>query len=983
MEAVEAGNFTFLFANVGSTRLWQQLPEAMQQAHVIYEAAIRRAIEEQGGHLFQVVSGDFYAAFTEASAAIAAAVAIQQAISAAVWPAAIDKLQVRVALHSGPAEVRDDNYQASPTLNRLSRILAASHAGQMLISDVTAQLAGSPPAANVQLRDFGERRLRDVPQSMRLYQLLAPNLPTDFPPLKTLDRRPNNLPAPPTSFIGRESDVAAVATLLRSPAVRLVTLSGFGGSGKTRLSLEVAADLLDEYEHGVFFVPLAPISDPTMVISTIAHTLGLQEHGGEVVGETLKQYLRDKQMLLVLDNFEQVVAAAPLISDLLAAAPQLKALVSSRERLGIADEFDYAVTPLALPDLDHPPSLAELSACPVIKLFVQRAQAVKFDFALTAANAADVAAICVRLDGLPLAIELAAAHSNTLDPSQILTQLRDRLSLLVVGWRNLPARQRSLRGAIEWSYDLLTPPQKLLFRRLAVFVGGWDEPAARQVCSGEGITEQEVAQLLAQLADKSLIQTQAQGEAMRYMMLETIREYALRVVAEVQTEITRYTMGQEIQEYAHEQLAISGTLATLRQRHADYYLALAEQAHPFLSTSAQATWLARLEMEKNNINAALTWVWERQQTEPLLRLVVAVWPFWHMRGYLHEGRNWLEIAAAMSAGQVSWLRAKALNAATAIANIQGDTGAAAKFGAESLAIARQLDDRPSIAAVLNTMGTIAIGVGNYAQAREILTEALAIERELGNQSRSAVIASNLAVAAEEMGDLQSATTIYQETLAIYRELGNQRVIALVLSNLGNISIKQGYIAAAREYLIEAKRVSEEGGSKDGNGEIIGNLGRLAELDGDFDLAQAMYEQSLAMYEEVDDHQGVASQLPNLANLARKQGNFAHAHEMYRRSMAVMIEDNFRGEIPRLLEGLAQLAADEGQPAQAARLLGAAAAWRMAIAKPLAGVEVEPVAALTEQLTAQLGAGFATLFDEGGAMSEEQAIQYALDWVSQR
>src|ERR1700674_512237 len=455
------GTITFLFTDIeGSTRLWERHHAAMQQALAHHDAILRDAIESNDGYLVKTTGDGAHAAFAIAADAIAASLAAQRALTAHAWGEL--SFRSRMAMHSGAAEQRGgDDY--GPALNRAARLMEAGHGGQILLSLATEELVRDHLPAEVALRDMGERRLKDLIRPERVFQVIASDLRADFPPLKTLDARPNNLPAQTTPFIGREKEIRAIKEQLSNANVRLLTLSGVGGAGKTRLALQAAADMVDDFEHGVFCVPLAALSDPALVLQTIAQAFDVREAAGRKLKEQLKDHLREKQMLLVLDNFEQVIDAAPLISDLLAAAPRLKVLVTSREVLRLSGETDYPVPPLALPDLKRLPPLERLAQYEAVALFIERAVAVKPRFGITNENASAVAEICHRLDGLPLAIELAAARTRVLAPQRILAELNHRLTFLRGGARDLPARQKTLHGTIDWSHDLLTGDEQQLF----------------------------------------------------------------------------------------------------------------------------------------------------------------------------------------------------------------------------------------------------------------------------------------------------------------------------------------------------------------------------------------------------------------------------------------------------------------------------------------------------------------------------------------
>src|SRR5215218_4985898 len=522
----EPHTLTFLFTDVeGSTFLWERNLKAMSEALVRHDEILRTAIEAYEGHVFKTVGDAFYAAFPRAPKALSAALDAQRALHHAEWEET-GPLRVRMALHTGAAEERDGDY-FGPSLNRVARLLSAGHGGQVLLSLATHELVRDELPEETGLRDLGERRLKDLSRPERVFQITSSSLPSEFPPLRTLDSRRNNLPTQPTPLVGREREVAQVCERLRSPAVRLLTLTGPGGTGKTRLGLQAAAELIDEFEGGTFFVPLAPITNPALVAPTIARVLGLTETGDQTLEELLRDYLRDRQTLLLVDNFEQVLGAAPLVTELLSAAPNLKVLTTSRILLRLYGEYEFAVPPLEVPDPGRRQSLEQVTQYEAVRLFIERARAAKADFAVTSDNAPEVAEICVRLDGLPLAIELAAARIKLLSPRAILDRLGDRLKLLTGGARNLPERQRTLRGAIEWSYDLLDAAERTLFTRAAVFSGGFTLEAMETVCDAGEELPLDIFEGASSLLDKSLLrQEEGTEDEPRFVMLETIHEYA-------------------------------------------------------------------------------------------------------------------------------------------------------------------------------------------------------------------------------------------------------------------------------------------------------------------------------------------------------------------------------------------------------------------------------------------------------------------------
>jgi len=802
MSDLPHGTVTFLFTDIeGSTRLWQAHREGMDAAYARHDAILREAIARHGGVVYKVIGDAFQVAFATAPQATAAGLQAQQALQAEPWDLP-EPLRVRMALHTGAVDPDPGGNYRSPVLNRLGRLLSAGHGGQVLLSAVTYELVRDHLPAGAALRDLGPHRLRDLYRPERVYQLTGTGLAATFPLLRTLDVHPNNLPIQPTPFIGREAAVAEARAMLIQTEVRLVTLTGPGGMGKTRLALQTAADLLERFADGVWFVDLAPVADPDLVASTIASTLGVEESGDQSLTAVLTAHLGDKEVLLVLDNFEQVVGAAPLVGELRAECPHLTVMVTSRIRLGLRGEYEFPVSPLTLPDPRQLPSIDRLNQYEAVRLFVGRALEARPDFAVTNANAPAVAAICVRLDGLPLAIELAAARIRMLPPPAMLKRLQDRLPLLTGGSRDLPLRQQTLRGTIAWSYDLLEPDEQALFRRLAVFAGGFTIEAAEAVAAGDEL-DLQLFDSLERLVEHSLVrQTETEGEP-RFSMLETIREFGL------------------------EQLETTGEAEEAQERHAACFLRLAEQAEPELTGPRQRQCLNQLEIEHDNLRAAMDWTLEHAR-EVALRLAAALWRFWYIHAHFTEGRVRLRQTLVAAATTPNRARAMALHGGSVLAAVQGELDRTKVLATEALECYQLISEQTGLAHCLNTLGDYESSRegGSSDRAAELYQEALDTYRAAGHTRGVAVVLTNLGNLAWDRGDNDQATSLHEEALTLYRQTGDERGVAWSLTNLGVLDRERAELQSATALLKDALSIYLALGDRNGVAEALEALGSV-------------------------------------------------------------------------------------------------------------------------------------------------------------
>jgi predicted ATPase/class 3 adenylate cyclase len=859
-----SGTVTFLFTDIeGSTALWERDSDAMAAAVAHHLELLDAAIAEHGGYHFQTVGDAVQAAFATAPDALAAAVRVQQIFAAEPWSLP-EPIRVRMALHAGEAtsDAAGDYHQV-PALNRLSRLLAVAHGGQIVLSEAARALVGDALPSSVTLHDLGEYRLRDLLEPERIWQVLAPGLESSFPPPRTLERHETNLPMQLTTLVGREAEIAHVSVLIERDSARLVTLTGPGGTGKTRLALAVAAEALDTFPDGVWFVDLAPLTDPALVIPGIAGVLGVREAGGQLLLRTVEAFLASKRLLLVLDNFEQILDAAPQLAELLTACPRLSMLVTSREPLQVRAEQQVPVAPLPLPPRERVLSLSELARVPAISLFVQRARAIVPDFALTEENAPAIVAICQRLDGLPLAIELAAARIRLLPPQALIERLERSLPVLTGGPRDAPARQRTLRDAIAWSHDLLEGDEPALFRRLAVFSGGWTLEAAEAVIGQDGVLD--VFTGITTLADKSLVRPLAATDPEpRFGMLETIREFGL------------------------EQLAAAGELDATRGRHAAYFVGYTETLSAELFQATKPELLERLANERDNIRAALAWLDQQSDEEAMIRLAAGMGWFWFVRGLGTEGISWLERARSPRSAVAPRIRAAALNWASVLTLPRKDHAASTELAALSVRLLRESgNESASLAMALLGHGRSTGYSGDRTTGKVLLEEALAVARVLGHPLFTGAALDSLAEFTFLDGDLERATILTTEALDLQRRHQPLWGTSFSLALLGEIALARSDLSAAGAYYGESMALAQALGDTTFLGAGLAAIGTIAADMGEAEHAVRLLGAAEAMSQVAGAWSFIAARGQNrraidTARMALGEESFAAAWEQGRR-----------------------------------------------------------------------------------------------------
>ncbi len=788
MAALPTGTVTFLFTDIeGSTRLAtesaEQFPKILERHH----ALLRQAFGANHGVEVMTEGDAFFVVFSSPLAAIEGASQAQRLLVGEAWPNGVE-VRVRMGMHTGEAVLGGDNY-VGLDVHRAARVAAAGHGGQVLLSETTRALVERGLPAGIGLRDMGRHRLKDLPTPEHIYQLELDGLPADFAAIRSLDGRPNNLPMPVTTFVGRERQIEEIKT--RLAASRLLTLTGPGGTGKTRLSIRVAEELLDDYRDGCWFVALDALREADLVPSTIAGALGVRVPGDKSAFEALSAWLAERQLLLVLDNFEQVTAAAPHIGQLLAAAPGLKVLATSRIPLHLYGESEYAVPPLAtVEELRAAANSAErLSQYEAVRLFIERAVAARSDFAVTNANAPAVAEICARLDGLPLAIELAAARVKLLAPDQILARLEQNMGVLASAAQDLPERQRTMRGAIDWSFNLLSADEQRLFARLSVFRGGLTLDSAEQVALDDSL-HPDIFDGLASLADKSLLRTVDAGAETRFAMLETIREYAT------------------------EKLTAAPDADEIRRRHAHHYFALAVASEPHLTGPDQAEWLDRLEREHDNLRAGFSRAPDLGLLDEALGAAGAIWRFWQQRGHFAEARGIYNRLLALT-GASPAARAKALIGAGGIAYWQNDFAVVKPWYGEAVELYESIGDTAGMAEALFNEAYVPLLEGDLQAAAAMARRAIELFAKVGDEPGTAKSQQILAFVLYYDSEPADAIKFLEQAAAIYRRYGNLFLLADTLGALSLPDANMANWASAAQHLREALAIFEQVGNGTG------------------------------------------------------------------------------------------------------------------------------------------------------------------------
>ncbi len=782
----------------------QQLGQGYVELQMVHHELLREAFRSNEGRELRTEGDSFFCVFASALDACHAAAAAQQSFAEHRWPEG-GALRVRIGLHTGEAPLMGDEY-IGLDVHHAARIAGAAYGGQVLVSEATQALVAGRLPERLQLRDLGLHRLRDLAGTEHLYQLLVEGVPDVFPALRTLDGTPNNLPTQLTSFVGRSEMVARAKRLVETS--RLLTLTGPGGIGKTRLSLQVAAETFDQFPDGVYFIALSAVRDPEVIPSVIAQAIGIPMTGNRLPLDMVIEHLRSRKTLLVIDNFEQLLPeAAGFPSTLLQASPNLKVIVSSRAPLRAYGEHEFPVEPLLIPDSTTHPSLDILSQYEAVKLFIERATAAKPDFYATNENAPAIAGICERVDGLPLAIELAAARIKLFSPQALYSRLEKSFSALGVGARDLPSRQQTLTGAIAWSYDMLDAPGRRLLARFSVFARGAGLEQAGAVCGPAEEVGDDVVTGLDELADQSLLRRVPDVEEPRLLMLQTIREFGA------------------------ERLQESGEAEVIRDRHAEAFAAMAEEVEGRLLGSERKAQLDRLARDHDNLRAALDWCISGHRTELALRLASAMWRFWQMRGHLHEGRSRIEAVLDLpGVDKHPAAHRRALEAAGGIAYWQADMHAAQAWYDDCLVLTRATGDKNAIAnAIYNDSFPLVVGRTDMARALPLLDEALGLFRELDDAPGIARCLWGIGNVHHFLQDYDAAVPPLEESIELFRKLGQGFGLGWSLHTRALVAINLGDPTTAQPLVTEALGLFSKAGDVSGIMILLDDSAQIARL----------------------------------------------------------------------------------------------------------------------------------------------------------
>ncbi|GER91212.1 LuxR family transcriptional regulator [Dictyobacter vulcani] len=938
MRRFPSGILTLLFTDIeGSTRLLQRL--GSRYADVLRESRrlLRAAFAEQHGYEVDTQGDAFFVVFERAQDAINAAATAQRSLHTAQWPEDVT-VRIRMGIHTGELQEVEEGY-IGLDVHHAARIMSAAHGGQVLLSESTRDLIVNDLPAELSVEDLGEYRLKDIPGHSRLFQLLMPHLPATFPRPATQGPRRSlqNIPPISSAFVGREQELTGLTQQLQRPDIHLLTLIGTAGVGKTRLALQVASQLEDTFAGQICFVALDRVRNADEVLFAIAQALGVQEDAHRTLTEQLKQVLRELSLLLLLDNFEHVLPARLIIADLLASCPKLKILITSRVMLHLQAEHLFELAPLLLPASAQAVDIASLQRFEAITLFVQRAQAVQSTFELNQDNAPAIIKICRHLDGIPLAIELAAAQARYFTPQHLLSRLEQGTIFLRGKAHDVPERQQTLRAAIAWSYNLLEADEQSVFRRIAVCMSGITLEAAEHICSAVSpIEKMEILNILDSLVDKSVVRRSEDGHAgPRYWLLQALHEYGL------------------------ERLATTGELEATQAAQSEYILSWLTRISPLLTGAEQVFWLDQLDHEYENVRVALRWLLGTtahtpEHIEQAMKLCSTLMRFWEIRCYFAEGSAFLDQALAASEGISPILKAQTLHNAGFMALLQNETGRAENFLREGQILFRESGDKESMANILRLQGNLAMVKDNYKVSRRLLEEALTLYSELGNKRRCASTREALVQIAYIQGSYQHALSLAEETLAVYEALGEHYGTAYPLLDMATTLFLAGQDPArAKEFAEESLALFSAVGNKRLVALVMVLLGQLHHVAGNTEQALIILEEASQIFKDLNERHGSAETLVALARIKTRQGDREGARACYHQAWEYISVLKGKELAALCLEGYGQILVTQKEVSHAVQCWGIAATWRAQIVAPLPPVYRSAYLKALEQARAKL------------------------------
>ena len=947
---IPSGIVTFLFTDIeGSTRLAQEFHDSYVDILTKHDNILKEAIELNNGFIFKKVGDAFCSSFENASDAVNAAVEIQRRLSEN-HSKEFD-VKVRIGIHTGNAEYVNEDYAGYVTLSRVHRIMSVAHGGQVIITAEVYDSVKELQEGKISFRDFGKRKLKDIVIPEHIYQIVSQEIHSDFPPLKSLDARLNNLPIQLSNFIGREKEIEDIRKLFSG--TRLLTLIGFGGTGKTRLSIHIASNLIDEFANGVWFVELAQLSEPTYILQEIASVLSIANDKKRDLFDVVTDFLRAKEVLLILDNCEHLILeCARIVEGLLEQCPKLKIVITSRESLRIFGETIYQVPALSLPDIKKDITVDSLTRNESAKLFTDRAIAVRNDFKITDVNARSVAELCFQLDGIPLAIELAAARVKVLPVEKILERLSDRFKLLTGGKRNQLPRQQTLRALIDWSYDLLSEQEKLLCMRLSVFTGGWTLEAAEKVCPDDELDESDILDLLGSLTDKSLVKVFESDQNLRHSMLETIKQYG------------------------NEKLTESGKKNSIQLNKFNFFYQLAEDSESGLTGTEQREWIKRITSEYDNIRDCLKW---SQENDPVcfLKMCVALGKFWELRSNFTEGLEYFQKSLERNENAEPLFKAKAIYWTGFFLINQGKYMEAKKYLNQCLEMFRLLGYQNGVAISLLSLGTLSVFESDYKNLKEVSDESLKVSYLLNNRSYIARNLQNIGLGLMQQSKHNEAREKLEECLSIYREINDSVQLAKAIGNIGALEYLSGNYEKAIAAFEESLRIRNELGDRQGIGIALNNLGSVAYMQKDFERSEQFLEESVEIMKELGDRRVYVTPVNTLGSIANDRGDFPRAIRMFTESMLVSNEIGDKYTMAKSLEGFADIFMKHKMYKEGCMMAAKYILLLESSNKNLIEAELLRISEIKERLKANLSeADYEKYLKAGEEMTIEESVEYA-------